>query len=154
MEKNEENKIISLLLNIEMNYVCNKLKYTDVPYKYIDEELLLECIRLLDDMSMNPNDENNRKVILVSAILWEHTEKKYDGLRDILVRFLSRIGYFTSSFILDETYDERKKELKPLNSIFAQLMVNSNNLKYEVEIKNKTYILTDFQKKVWDEIPG
>ena len=31
-------------------------------------------------------------------------------------------------------------------------MVNSNNLKYEVEIKNKTYILTDFQKKVWDEI--
>lgn len=152
MNKNEENRVISSLLNIEMNYVCNKLKYTDVPYKYIDEKLLLSSIRLLDEMSMKPNDENNRKIILICAILWEHTEKKYDGLRDILVRFLSRIGYFTSSFILDETYDEKIKELKPLNSIIAQLMVNSNNFKYQVEIKNKTYILTDFQKKVWDEI--
>lgn len=147
MNKNEENRVISSLLNIEMNYVCNKLKYTDVPYKYIDEKLLLSSIRLLDEMSMKPNDENNRKIILICAILWEHTEKKYDGLRDILVRFLSRIGYFTSSFILDETYDEKIKELKPLNSIIAQLMVNSNNIKYEVEIKNKTYILTNFQKK-------
>lgn len=152
MKNNEENNIISALLNIEMNYVCNKLKYSDVPYKYIDEELLLSSIRLLDDMSIKPNEENNRKIILICAILWEHTEKKYDGLRDILVRFLSRIGYFTSSFILDETYDEKINELKPLNSIISQLMVTSNNLKYEVEIKNKTYVLTDFQKRVWDEI--
>ena len=82
--------------------------------------------------------------------MWTHTNKEEYDLRNVTIKFLSRIGYPTSAIIVDEKFDKRNCSFTSLNSWMDQITVGFNQLLNEVDVKGHTFMLTDFQKRIWE----
>lgn len=136
-------KILELDLH---NNACKMGLINDPPMR-LDYELLLGTLGYLDKLSRIETEK--RTVVTLSALIWEYREEHWVGLRDFLTPILTRIGYAPSSIMLDRDYDFEKKQFSRLRSFLAETDVLLNQVKNEICVCGKTFLLTEFQMKVW-----
>lgn len=146
--EDEIKKVISQWLEIDFLAVANKLEFIK-DTKIADEDLIYRTIRCLDSITIKRDEKDVNLVIALIALMWTYADKEIYDLKDILIKFLSRIGYPTSAIIVDEEFDKKECRFTALNSWLDELTVGSNQLLNEVEVNGHTFMLTDFQKKIW-----
>lgn len=139
------------LLAIDMNDVANKLKLMGSSDVTLEQDDLNQAVCVLNRLSVCTDEVSKNCFIAISALLWEHSRSEYSGLRDILIVLLSRIGYAPSSIILDPTFKDDHK-FEPLSSILFQWGATANQLKYEVEVNERSFLLTDYQRQIWESM--
>lgn len=143
-------KIVYQWLEIDFYDTANKAGF--ISKKLIpDKQLIMKTIRCLDYItSQKEIEQRENYVITIIALMWTHIDvQKYD-LRTVIVKFLSRIGYPTSAIIVDELFDREKCQFSSLNSILDQITTGFNQIGNEVKVHGWTYLLTSFQKRIWD----
>ena len=114
--------------------------------------LILDTIRVLDkETSMNPSFNSN-KIIAILALLWEHTDSNVYDLKDFLLKILSRIGYPTSAIIADNEFSNDLCQFSPVKSILDKCTLTLYQSQYEVSVGNQHFLLTSFQKQLWDTL--
>ncbi len=147
-----QKEIVNKLLCVEHKNYATTLGLINTPSVSLERKDLAEAISLIDRLSRNDQEFAKRVAILTISLSWEYSNKDYkDSLREIFITALTRMGIAPSTVLVDENY---KKEgvYSPFSSYINKLAVIANQLKYEVNILDKTYLLTDFQKNVWDSI--
>lgn len=148
----EDKVIIHELLSFEHKKVACALKFLSKAPLEFDYNLLKKAIGLIDKLSKYDDEYSKKFVITLSAILWTYREDNWSGLNDFLSLVLSRIGYAPSSIILDSEYDAENGKHSAMNSIIDELYVTIHHLMHEVKISEKTFLLTRFQKNIWEKI--
>ncbi|WP_110630561.1 DEAD/DEAH box helicase [Salinicola salarius] len=147
-----QKEIVNNLLKVEHKNYAATLGLVDAPTIHLERKELAEAISVVDRLSRNDQEFAKRVAILTIALSWEYSNKDYkDSLREIFVTALTRMGIAPSTVLVDEGY-KNEGIYSPFGSYISKLSVIANQLKYEVDIYDKTYLLTDFQKNVWDSI--
>lgn len=142
--------ILQKWLDIEFFYVANKIGFID-KLVLADQKLVFETIRCIDRLTYSgKNNENVNYVITLISLMWTHINRDEYDIRSFIVKVLSRIGYPTSAIIVDDLFDKEKCVFSPLNSIIDQITAGINQSRNEVEVKGHYYLLTNFQKQIWD----
>lgn len=141
-------KIISEWLEIDFFAIANKLHFIKGT-KVADKKLIFKTIRCLDSITIKHDEKDVNLVIALIALMWTHADKKEYDLKNVIIKFLSRIGYPTSAIIVDDDYNKEKCQFTSLNSWLDELTVGFNQLLNEVEVNGHVFMLTDFQKKIW-----
>jgi hypothetical protein len=149
LEKHKE--LIKHLLHIEHQSIALKLQFIEEVDNVITDERLYQAIGAIDHYSRNIDDKSKQLVIVLSSILHSYKQEHWTGLNQFLVIVLSRIGFAPSAIMVDETYNKESKTFSPLSSFISQISTTVNQLKNEITIKGKVYLLTDFQKDVWNK---
>lgn len=151
--KELKNDILEHWLNIELTSVAHKMGLINanrvVSY---NETLIYNSVRCLDYESIMVASPDVNYIITVIGLMWEHINFEEYDLRKIIVKFLSRIGYPTSAIICDENFDRANCEFTVLDSYIDEITTTINQLNNEVNIGNRKYLLTNFQKKIWDSM--
>lgn len=145
------NDVIIELLGIEHKSIAIKLRLINESYPVISDELLFKAIGCIDYYSRIQEDTAKQIVITLSSILYTYKQEHWTGLNQFLVIVLSRIGFAPSAIMADDHFDFEKNQFSPMDSIISQIYTTINQLKNEIIIDEKTYLLTDFQKKIWDK---
>ena len=151
--KQLKNNILEQWLNVEFTSVAYKMGLinADRVVSY-DETLIYKSIRCLDYESIMVASPDVNYIITVIGLMWEHINFEEYDLRKIIVKFLSRIGYPTSAIICDENFDRATCEFTVLDSYIDEITATINQLNNEVNIGSRKYLLTTFQKKIWDSM--
>lgn len=149
LEKHRE--LIEYLLYIEHQSIAIKLQLIEEAEIIITDERLYKAVGVIDYYSRNTDDKSKQLVIVLSSILYTYKLKHWTGLNEFLVIVLSRIGFAPSAIMVDESYNVESNTFSPLNSFISQISTTVNQLKNEIIIKDKVYLLTDFQKDVWSK---
>lgn len=151
--KQLKNNILEQWLNVEFTSVAYKMGLinADRVVSY-DETLIYKSIRCLDYESIMVTSPDVNYIITVIGLMWEHINFEEYDLRKIIVKFLSRIGYPTSAIICDENFDRATCEFTVLDSYIDEITATINQLNNEVNIGSRKYLLTNFQKKIWDSM--
>ena len=151
--KQLKNDILEQWLNIEFTSIAHKMGLINanrvVSY---NETLIYNSVRCLDHESIMVASPDVNYIITVIGLMWEHINFEEYDLRKIIVKFLSRIGYPTSAIICDENFDRANCEFTVLDSYIDEITTTINQLNNEVNIGNRKYLLTNFQKKIWDSM--
>lgn len=145
----EIKKVISRWLKIDFFAIANKLNFISKK-EVADERLIFDTIRCLDYITIRRDEKKVNTVIALIALMWTYADKNVYELKNIIIKFLSRIGYPTSAIIVDEKYDKKECQFTSLNSVIDELTIGLNQLLNEVEVNGQTFMLTDFQKKIWE----
>lgn len=141
--------VLKQWLEIEYYKTAKKARFISYSVK-VEHRLVLDTIRCLDYMTTVNKDKYKNYVITVVALMWEHIDKNIYNIKDVILKMLSRIGYPTSAIIIDDEYDKSDgKFLKP-SSIFDMLTLTLEQQKNEIAINKQSFLLTDFQKIIWD----
>jgi len=144
------NDLICYLLNIEHSSIAIKLGFIEESEITIADDRLYQAIGVIDYYSRNSDEEAKQIVIVLSSILYTYKQEHWTGLSQFLVIVLSRIGFSPSAIMVDENYDDENDTFSALGSFISQISTTLNQLKNEIFINNKIYLLTDFQKSIWD----
>ena len=151
--KQLKNDILEQWLNIEFTSIAHKMGLINanrvVSY---NETLIYNSIRCLDYESIMVASPDVNYIITIIGLMWEHINFEEYDLRKIIVKFLSRIGYPTSAIICDENFNRDNCEFTVLDSYIDEITATINQLNNEVNIGNRKYLLTNFQKKIWDSM--
>ncbi|NPE29402.1 DEAD/DEAH box helicase [Methanococcoides sp. SA1] len=148
---NSEIKIMKDLLSIEHKAIAKKLGFIpNLEDASISDKLLMDSIGLIDKLSRIETQTAKRIVITLSAILWTYKNDEWDGLKDILIVNLSRAGFPPSAIMLDDGYEEGS--FSSFYSIIDEFLVTLHQLNHEIDIKDKSFLVTGFQKRVWDKL--
>lgn len=150
MNLNKE-EILKRWLEIDYFYVAHRLGFIDkiiVP----DQKLLFDTIRAIDLETTMEENPNKNIVIALLALMWEHTDRKEYDLKDFLIKMLSRIGYPTSAIIADKGFDKETCQFSETHSIFDKCTFTLLQERNEVHIGERTFLLTNFQKHIWDAL--
>lgn len=142
--------VLTKWLEIEYYAIANKAKFSNIK-KQVDYKLILDTIRCLDYITVMEKENCENYVITVVALLWEYVDKSKYDLRNYIIKILTRIGYPTSAIMVDEEFDkETGKFIRPDSflDILSLTLEQSNN---EVTIVDNTYLLTEFQKRIWEQ---
>lgn len=142
---------INELLNIEHLSVAKKLNLIEHEDISIDEELLKKSIGMLDQVSRLDNEIAQKVVVASAAILWTYRDESWEGLREFLILTLSRIGFSPSTIMVDSEYDHENYQYSGLRSFFNELSITVYQLRHEINVGDETFLITDFQKKVWEK---
>jgi hypothetical protein len=78
-------------------------------------------------------------------------DERWSGVKDILVLALSRMGFSPSVFMVDRDKDDSGK-LSPMQSLFSEMYTAIHQLRCEIQVGQKKYLLTEYQKRIWDSI--
>lgn len=140
------------LFAVEHSAVAAKLNFIDESYNIIDKALLYRAIGLLDELSRSKDERLQKAVVIVAAILWTYKDDEWDGLSDFLILVLNRIGFPPSAIMIDDEYDHDNSKFSGLNSIINQFSIAYHQLKHEIFINGEKFLITSFQKKVWDKL--
>lgn len=146
----KHNDLICYLLNIEHRSIATKLGLIHEPEIFISDERLYQAIGVIDYYSRNFDEESKQIVIVLSSILHTYKQDHWTGLNQFLVIVLSRIGFAPSAIMVDENYDDERNTFSALSSFISQISTTLNQLKNEIFINDQLYLLTDFQKRIWD----
>lgn len=146
----KHNDLISYLLNIEHSSIATKLGLIEESEIVITDERLYQAIGVIDYYSRNSDEESKQIVIVLSSILYTYKQDHWTGLNQFLVIVLSRIGFAPSAIMVDESYDNESNTFSALTSFISQISTTLNQLKNEILINDQLYLLTDFQKRIWD----
>lgn len=147
-----QKETVKKLLRLEHNNYAATLGLIENTPGFLERQDLLEAISVVDRLSRVDQEFAKRVAILVIALSWEYSDVDYkDSLREIFIMALTRMGVAPSTVLVDENY-KSEGVYSPFGSYINKLMVVANQLKYEVSVSNKIYLLTEFQKDVWDSI--
>lgn len=147
-----QKEIVNNLLKIEHKNYSITLGLIDEEPSFLERRSLAEAISVVDRLSRSDQEFAKRVAILTIALSWEYANPDYkDSLREIFVTALTRMGIAPSTVLVDENY-KNEGVYSPFSSYINKLAVVANQLKYEVNIREKNYLLTEFQKNVWDSI--
>lgn len=150
MEKMKQ-EVLQQWLLVEFYSVANKAGLIK-QQKLADEKLIFDAIRCLDHESIMKPKPSVNYIITLIGLMWEHVEhSKYD-LRQIIVKYLSRIGYPTSAIICDDGFNREKCSFSHLKSKIDEVLVTLNQEKNEVIVGGNNYLLTDFQMEIWNSM--
>jgi hypothetical protein len=151
----EDNDItlIRELLSIEHKAIAEKLSFiSDVGSKSITDTLLIDSVGLIDKLSRIEDQKAKKIVVTLSAILWTYRRDEWTGLKEFLIVILSRVGFPPSSIMIDTDYDYRNSRFSSFNSLINEFSVTLHQLKHEIFVKDKRFLVTGFQKRVWDKL--
>lgn len=143
--------ILKKWMEIDYYHMAQRMGFID---KIVlpNHSLILDTIRILDkETSINPGYDSN-KIIAILALLWEHTDSGVYDLKDFLLKILSRIGYPTSAIIADNEFSNDLCQFSPVKSIIDKCTLTLHQSKYEVTVGTQHFLLTDFQKRLWDAL--
>lgn len=146
-----EYEVISKLLNIEHHSIAYKAKLTEEEPEEISYSFLLEILGILDGLSRKDDLKSKQKIILIVALLWTYRKTEWSGLKDFLISILSRAGFGPTSIMFEDTF-KQKFEYTHQDSIFNELSIVVNQLRNEVSIGKQIFLLSDYQKQVWDQL--
>jgi hypothetical protein len=146
--------ILKELLHIEHSAIAAKLCLIRDRKTIIDDELLIKSVGMIDELSRFGSERARKIVITAAAILWTYKNANWDGLRDYLILILSRIGFPPSAIMIDSEYDNIANKFKGLSSFLNELNVTVHQLNHEIFIKDTKFLVTGFQKRVWDKLSG
>ena len=147
--ENSKNQVLKEWLDIDLSFIANKLSFIRSEYT-VSEELIYQSIRCLDYETTVSKTPSVNYVITLTALMWEYTDRKKYDLKKIIVKFLSRIGYPTSAIIADTAFDIKKCVFSSLESPIDHILTTLNQTNNSVSVKDNCYLLTNFQKKIWD----
>lgn len=142
--------LICYLLNIEHSSIAIKLGLIEESEIIITDVRLYQAIGVIDYYSRNSDEESKQIVIVLSSILYTYKQDHWTGLNQFLVIVLSRIGFAPSAIMIDEHYNNESNTFSALSSFISQISTTLNQLKNEIFINDQLYLLTDFQKSIWD----
>ena len=143
--------VLNSWLEIDFYNVANKANLIS-KRKVVQPDLIYDTIRCLDYETIMTDKPSVNYVITVIGLMWEHIDHNRYDLRSVVVKFLSRIGYPTSAIICDEGFDKEECRFSHLNSWIDEISSTINQLQNEVVVAGKKYLLTNFQKKIWDSM--
>lgn len=147
----EEHKIIiNELLSIEHKSIAQKLNFINNS-DIISDELLYKAIGVIDYYSRVREDYAKQVVIVLSSILYTYKREHWTGLNQFLIIVLSRIGFAPSAIMVDNDFDFTRNQFSAMDSFISQLNTTINQLKCEIVIENKVFLLTEFQKNIWNK---
>ena len=150
--KSAEN-IITHLLKKELTFYASKLGFiNDNASVPIDKEFLLNCLSLLNELSVKKDETSKKRLIAICALLWTYKSDEWTGLTDYLLLFLSRAGFGPSSTMVDSQFSRENGQFTAGASLLNQFAVTLEQVKNEIVIKDITYLLSDFQKDIWSAI--
>lgn len=147
----EKRRILNKWLEIEYYYTANKSNLIKKSVR-ADRDLVYSTIRCLDYMTTMEKNPSINYVVTLIALMWEYTDKLEYDLRRIILKFLSRIGYPTSAIIVDKEFDRQDCRFLSLNSLIEEITATLNQENNEVEINGHKFLLTKFQKDIWESM--
>lgn len=147
-----DDEVIDSVLLHEHQQIAKKLNFIDAVTQDLDEKVLRKAISLIDRLSMESDEGAKKIIITLSAILWSYKKSDWNGLRGFLIRVLSRIGYAPSSIMIDNQYDHKTSSYLGIDSYLDQLAITLNHFDCEVIVKDRVFLLTKYQKKIWSQI--
>ena len=142
--------ILNKWLHIDYYYISSKLGFIHKDFR-ITRELIIETIRCLDYVTVMEK-QNVNFVITIVALMWTHIDKNEYDIKNLIIKFLSRIGYPTSAIIVDEEYDKNSSTFSSINSPLDKVTITLNQKNNEIIIKDKEFLLTAFQKRIWNSM--
>lgn len=146
-------EILIKLLYFELVTNANKLKFVDGnSVKIIDEDFLTEAISALNVLSIKTDELSKKQLIAICALLWTYRQKEWDGLKNYLILFLSRAGFGPSSIMIDSEYSFADKQYSFGENLLNQFAVTVAQVKNEIKVGNSIFLLSDFQKDIWEAI--
>lgn len=146
-----KHEILKDWLEIDFYYIANRLNFI-AKKKTVDEDLIYKTIRWLDYESIMARQPQINYIITIVGLMWEHVDRKHYDLRPLVIKFLSRIGYPTSAIICDKEFNDNNCSFSKLNSWLDELVLTMYQSANEVIILNHCYLLTDFQKQIWNSL--
>jgi hypothetical protein len=148
----DKTKLIKEILGYELRKTAERLKFIDPVEVELPLKTVYRAFGLLDELSRREDDESKNIVVTIAAILWIYKSPQSDKIGEFLVLVLSRIGYPPSSILFDTGYDFKQGRYSGTDSLINQLSIAIHHLKYQVEIKGKKTLLTNFQYNIWKKI--
>lgn len=149
MEELKE-QILNEWLKIDYYHIAKKLGFSNNKYSVTDE-LICDTIRCLDYLTTMEKQSVNY-IVTIIALLWSYVDKKAYNIKDIIVKFLSRIGYPTSAIIVDEDFEKNSVSFSHMNSVIDEITTTLNQSNNEVLVNDKKFLLTAFQMQLWNSI--
>lgn len=147
-----QQEVLDKILLHEHQHIACKLNFIDEVTQDIDDELLNESIALINDLLDKPIEDAKKIIITLSSILWTYQKEHWGGLNDFFIRVLSQIGYAPSSIMIDREYDYEHKRYSGVSSLLDQLAITVSQLKCEIAVQERVFLLTEFQKRIWSQI--
>ncbi|MBX2970100.1 MAG: DEAD/DEAH box helicase [Cyclobacteriaceae bacterium] len=149
----EAKEILIKLLHLELVTNASRLKFIEGNSdEQIDEEFLTEAISVLNDLSIKTDEVSKKQLIAICALLWTYRKKEWDGLKNYLILFLSRAGFGPSSIMIDSEYSFSDKQFSFSENLLNQFAVTVAQVKNEIKVGNSIFLLSDFQKDIWEAI--
>lgn len=149
---NERDVLLSLL-QVEVVNFATKLGFIDDQSSTVPYDLTLQALNRLKSISNREESDFNRQLsIMIIALLWSHSDNAIkDSLRQIIIPILSSIGFSPTNLMLDSSL-KNEGIYSPISSYIDKLRVISHDLKNQVNVGDRTYILTSFQADLWKVI--
>ena len=138
-------------LEIDLVNIAKKMGLSDKSCD-VNLELLTDTIRCLDYESIIVEKPSINYIITVIGLMWEHVDHTKFDLRKFVIKILSRIGYPTSAIICDKDFDKENGTFSGLDSWIDEVALTINQMKNEIMVANQKYLLTDYQKQIWDSM--
>ena len=149
VEKKKE--VLQDWLQIELYKTANKMGLVEkVPV--VSEELIMSTIRCIDHESIMQKKPSVNYIITVIGLMWEHVNHEKYYLKKIIIKFLSRVGYPTSAIICDKGFNKQEGVFSELDSWIDEVATTINQMRTEVMVADKKYLLTNYQKEIWDSM--
>ncbi|WP_298139775.1 DEAD/DEAH box helicase [Flavobacterium sp.] len=149
----EVKDILIRLLNIELVANANRLKLINrISTEQIDEDFLTDIISNLNELSVRTDEHSKKQLIAICALLWTYRKIEWDGLKNYLILFLSRAGFGPSSIMIDSNYSFTDKQFSFSENLMNQFAVTVAQVKNEIKVGNSIFLLSDFQKDIWESI--
>ena len=147
-----KSNVLNQLLNIELHNNASKLGFIEEQNLSVSKELLHESISVLNQLSIKDDEESKKYLIAISALIWTYKDLSWDGLKDYLTLFLSRSGFGPSSIMVDKDYNSVDSTFAQGSSIINMFSITLSHLEYEIKINEKKFLISEFQKSIWDGI--
>lgn len=137
---------INILLKIELCAAVESIGLKSTSHEdLIIESNLYKVINAIERAILN--DEDSKKIAAMCALLWTHFHKNYDLLGEYVNSAMTRIGFSPVSKML------RGEDGKIVNSSLSSMLEEHlQSQKYTIEAVGKKLIVTEFQKRLWDEL--
>lgn len=122
----------------------------------IENEELKKSIWLVSILANSDNNTYQRKAQLFTSLLFLNNQENIEILKVCYILF-SRLGNLTATKFLKNLYDEEKENPIELKSKYEFGDFLTQELIYErekkiIESQNKSYLITDFQKDLWQAL--
>lgn len=138
-------------LKVDYFYMANRLGFINANI-LPTHELILDTIRTVDRETTISDTVDTNYIITLLALMWEHVDKEKYTLKDFILKIMTRIGYPTSAIIADAGYDSSSGSFSAAGSLIDQCTLTLEQSRYEVSVGAKKYLLTEFQKRLWDAL--
>lgn len=147
----KKKQVLNKWLEMDMINIAKKMGLSGKSCE-ANSELLMDTIRCLDYESIVVEKPSVNYIITVIGLMWEHVDHTKFDLRKFIIKILSRIGYPTSAIICDKDFDKENGTFSGLDSWIDEVALTINQMKNEIMVANQKYLLTDYQKQIWDSM--